>query len=114
MFLIYSPSFTGVPDVRHLTFESLCLGRSSQSIAAGLLRFWVSLNFKKNSEFMGITVFFLDEKVNSVIHGFIPVGRANHYRPSLKAGSVVKVVCFEVATQKSFVLRLLLKHVQDN
>ncbi|KAH0867354.1 hypothetical protein HID58_074376, partial [Brassica napus] len=58
--------FTGVPDVRHLTFESLCLGRSSQSIAAGLLRFWDSLNFKKDSEFMGITVFFLDEKVNVV------------------------------------------------
>ncbi|WZZ46100.1 hypothetical protein YC2023_042359 [Brassica napus] len=46
---------------------------------------------------MGITVLFLDEKVNSVIHGFIPAGRANHYMPSLKAGSVVKVDRFEVA-----------------
>nr|VDD09294.1 unnamed protein product [Brassica oleracea] len=45
-------------------FESLRLGRSSQSIASGLLRFWISLNFKNESEFMGITVFFLDEKVN--------------------------------------------------
>ncbi|KAH0880173.1 hypothetical protein HID58_067567, partial [Brassica napus] len=54
------------PGVRHSTFESLCLGRSSQSIAAGLLRFWDSLNFKKDSEFMGITVIFLDEKVNVV------------------------------------------------
>ncbi|KAG5414616.1 hypothetical protein IGI04_002183 [Brassica rapa subsp. trilocularis] len=33
----------------------------------------------------------------SVIHGFIPVGRANHYMPSLKAGSIVKVDRFEVA-----------------
>ncbi|KAF2568588.1 hypothetical protein F2Q68_00026928 [Brassica cretica] len=33
---------------------------------------------------------------NSVIHGFTPVGRANHYMPSLKAGSIVKVDCFEV------------------
>nr|VDD50659.1 unnamed protein product [Brassica oleracea] len=34
---------------------------------------------------------------NSVIHVFIPARRANHYRPSLKAGSIVKVVRFEVA-----------------
>ncbi|KAF2593881.1 hypothetical protein F2Q70_00044556 [Brassica cretica] len=46
---------------------------------------------------MGITVLFLDEKVNSVIHGFTPAGRANHYMPSLKAGSIVKVDRFEVA-----------------
>uniref|UniRef100_A0A0D3EES6 Replication protein A 70 kDa DNA-binding subunit B/D first OB fold domain-containing protein n=1 Tax=Brassica oleracea var. oleracea TaxID=109376 RepID=A0A0D3EES6_BRAOL len=76
------------------TFESLRLGCSSQSIADGLLRFWDSLNFKKYSVFM---VLFLDEKVNSVIHGFISAGRANHYMPSLKAGPIVKVGCFEVA-----------------
>ncbi|KAF3577161.1 hypothetical protein DY000_02035954 [Brassica cretica] len=63
----------------------------------GFLRLWDSLNFKKNKEFVGITVLFLDEKVNSVIHGFTPVGRANHYMPSLKAGSIVKVNHFEVA-----------------
>ncbi|KAF2559181.1 hypothetical protein F2Q68_00014941 [Brassica cretica] len=34
---------------------------------------------------------------NSVIHGFIPVGRANHYMSSLKAGSIVKVDRFEFA-----------------
>ncbi|WZZ26974.1 hypothetical protein YC2023_010375 [Brassica napus] len=34
---------------------------------------------------------------DSVIHVFIPARRANHYRPSLKAGSIVKVVRFEVA-----------------
>ncbi|KAF3579187.1 hypothetical protein DY000_02032102 [Brassica cretica] len=55
-------------------FESLRLGRSSQSIASGLLRFWISLNFKNE---------------NSVIHGFISAGCANHYMPSLKAGSIV-------------------------
>uniref|UniRef100_A0A0D3CIF2 DUF223 domain-containing protein n=1 Tax=Brassica oleracea var. oleracea TaxID=109376 RepID=A0A0D3CIF2_BRAOL len=55
-----------------------------------LPRFWDSLNFKKDMEFVGITVLFLDEK-------FTPVGRANHYMPSLKAGSVVKVDHFEVA-----------------
>ncbi|KAL0645277.1 hypothetical protein Bca4012_043568 [Brassica carinata] len=85
------------PGVRHSTFESLCLGRSSQSIASGFLRLWDSLNFKKDREFVGITVLFLDEKVNFVIHGFTPVGRANHYRPSLKACSIVKVDHFEVA-----------------
>ncbi|WZZ20785.1 hypothetical protein YC2023_122172 [Brassica napus] len=38
---------------------------------------------------MGITVLFLDEK-------FIPAGCANHYMPSLKVGSIVKVDRFEV------------------
>ena len=32
-----------------------------------------------------------------MIHGFIPAGRANHYMPSLKAGSIVKVDRLEVA-----------------
>ncbi|KAH0896614.1 hypothetical protein HID58_046182 [Brassica napus] len=50
------------PGVRHSTFESLRLGRSSQSIASGFLCFWDSLNFKKDREFVGITVLFLDEK----------------------------------------------------
>ncbi|KAH0893197.1 hypothetical protein HID58_055626 [Brassica napus] len=53
------------PGVRHSTFESLRLGLSSQSIASGILRFWDSLNFKKDREFVGITVLFLDEKANS-------------------------------------------------
>ncbi|KAF3582392.1 hypothetical protein DY000_02034399 [Brassica cretica] len=34
---------------------------------------------------------------DSVIHGFTPVGHANHYMPSLKADSIVKVDRFEVA-----------------
>ncbi|WZZ45411.1 hypothetical protein YC2023_041670 [Brassica napus] len=33
----------------------------------------------------------------SAIHGFIPAGRANHYMPSLKAGSIVKDDRFKVA-----------------
>nr|VDD61393.1 unnamed protein product [Brassica oleracea] len=84
------------PGVRHSTFESLRLGRSSQSIASGFLRFWDSLNFKKDREFVGITVLFLDQKVNFVIHRFTPVGRANHYMPSLKVDSIVRVGRFEV------------------
>uniref|UniRef100_A0A0D3CHW9 Uncharacterized protein n=1 Tax=Brassica oleracea var. oleracea TaxID=109376 RepID=A0A0D3CHW9_BRAOL len=85
------------PGVRHSTFESLRLGLSSQSIGSSFLRFWDSLNFKKDREFVGITVLYLDEKLNSVIHGFTPVGHANHYMPSLKADSIVKVDRFEVA-----------------
>ncbi|KAF3592127.1 hypothetical protein DY000_02020213 [Brassica cretica] len=94
MFLSASP----VPQtgIRHSIFESLRLGRSSQSITSGILCFWDSLNFKKDMKFMGITVFFLDEKVNYVIHRFISTGRANHYMPSLKAGSIVKVDRFEI------------------
>ncbi|WZZ52568.1 hypothetical protein YC2023_052675 [Brassica napus] len=34
---------------------------------------------------------------DSVIHEFIPAGRANRYMPSLKAGSIVKDDRFEVA-----------------
>ncbi|CAN6824965.1 unnamed protein product [Brassica oleracea] len=52
-------------------------------------------------EFVGITILFLDEKVNSVIHGFTPVGHANHYMPSLKADSIVKVGRFEIARLQS-------------
>ncbi|KAL0664655.1 hypothetical protein Bca4012_101493 [Brassica carinata] len=95
--LCLSSSSNRRPGVRHSTFESLRLGLSSQSIASGFLRFWDSLNFKKDREFVGITVLFLDEKVNSVIHGFTPVGRANHYMPSLKADFIVKVDRFKVA-----------------
>ncbi|KAF3600935.1 hypothetical protein F2Q69_00036070 [Brassica cretica] len=91
------PSSNRRPGVRHSTFESLRLGRSSQSIASGFLRFWDSLNFKKDREFVGITVLFLDENVNSVIHGFTPVGGANHYMTSLKEDSIVKVDRFTVA-----------------
>ncbi|KAF2620999.1 hypothetical protein F2Q68_00039403 [Brassica cretica] len=97
VFLCLSSSSNRRPSVRHSTFESLRLGRSSQSIASGFLRFCDSLNFKKDMEFVGITVLFLDEKVNSVIHGFTPVERNDHYMPSLKADSIVKVDRFEVA-----------------
>ncbi|KAG5378623.1 hypothetical protein IGI04_026465 [Brassica rapa subsp. trilocularis] len=94
------------------------LGRSSQSIASGLLHFWDFLNFKKDREFMGIMVLFLDEKVNSVIHGFIHAGRAKNYMLSLKAGSIVKVDRFEVARCSSmykiidhpFVIRFISHH----
>uniref|UniRef100_M4EL37 DUF223 domain-containing protein n=1 Tax=Brassica campestris TaxID=3711 RepID=M4EL37_BRACM len=41
------------------------------------------------------------ENQDSVIHEFTPVGRTNHYMPSLKAGSIVKVVRFEVARGSS-------------
>ncbi|KAH0899041.1 hypothetical protein HID58_048609, partial [Brassica napus] len=57
------------PGVRHSTFESLCLGRSSQSIASGFLHFWDSLNFKKDREFVGITGSYLTkETIRVVIH----------------------------------------------
>ncbi|KAF2587782.1 hypothetical protein F2Q70_00039874 [Brassica cretica] len=96
MFLSASPVPQTGPDIHHSTFEFLRLGRSSQSIAFGFLRLWDSLNFKKDMEFVEITILFLDENVNSMIHGFTPVGRANHYLPSLKTGSIVKVDHFEV------------------
>nr|VDD31006.1 unnamed protein product [Brassica oleracea] len=64
--------------------------KDSQSIASNLLAYGIPLASRK-------TVSFLDEKVNSVILGFIPTGRANHYMPSLKAGSIVKVDRFEVS-----------------
>ncbi|WZZ30678.1 hypothetical protein YC2023_014079 [Brassica napus] len=49
-----------------------------------------------------------------VIHGFTPVGRANHYMPSLKVDSIVKVDRFEVRcssmykiTDHSFLIRFI-------
>ncbi|KAH0910861.1 hypothetical protein HID58_034182, partial [Brassica napus] len=45
---------TGVPDIRHSTFESL------RPLTSSLMD---SLNFRKNIEFMRITVLFFDEKM---------------------------------------------------
>ncbi|XP_048595665.1 uncharacterized protein LOC106354889 [Brassica napus] len=98
----------------HSAFDGLRLGRSAQFVVGRLLRFWDSKNIKKQGEFMGITLLLLDEK-NSVIHGFIPAGRAPHYRPFLRAGSVVRISRFEVArctnmykiTDHPFVIRFI-------
>ncbi|KAL0863126.1 hypothetical protein Bca101_042244 [Brassica carinata] len=58
MSLSASPvSQTSVTGVCHSTFEFLLIGRSSQNIVAGLLRFWDSLKFKKDSEFMVPSIF---------------------------------------------------------
>ncbi|KAH0890143.1 hypothetical protein HID58_052572, partial [Brassica napus] len=65
------------PGVRHSTFESLRLGLSSQSIASGFLRFWDSLNFKRDREFVGITVLFLDEKMKANFSGSSSTSRQN-------------------------------------
>ncbi|KAF3579511.1 hypothetical protein DY000_02028907 [Brassica cretica] len=47
--------------VPYSTFNSLRLGRSTQSIVGRLIRFWDSRNINKNGEFMGITILLLDE-----------------------------------------------------
>ncbi|KAJ4917551.1 hypothetical protein Rs2_03101 [Raphanus sativus] len=59
------------------SFDGLRLDRSTQFVVARLLP-WDSRNIKKQGEFMGITLLFLDEQ-NSVIHGLIPAARG-HYR----------------------------------
>uniref|UniRef100_A0A0D3C1L7 DUF223 domain-containing protein n=1 Tax=Brassica oleracea var. oleracea TaxID=109376 RepID=A0A0D3C1L7_BRAOL len=100
------------------SFDDLRLGRSAQFVVARLLRFWDSRNIKKQGEFMGITLLFLDQQ-NSVIHGFIPAARSGHYRPGLRSGSIVKVSRFEVArctnmykiTDNPFVIRKF-EHLQ--
>ncbi|WZZ65493.1 hypothetical protein YC2023_076863 [Brassica napus] len=58
---------------------------------------------------------------NSVIHRFTPVGRANHYMPSLKVDSIVKVDRFEDAmcssmhkiTDHSFLIRFISLTITD-
>uniref|UniRef100_A0A0D3BXE8 Uncharacterized protein n=1 Tax=Brassica oleracea var. oleracea TaxID=109376 RepID=A0A0D3BXE8_BRAOL len=53
---------------------------------------------------------------NSVIHGFIPAGRANHYMSSLKAGSIVKIDRFEVVrciTDNPFFIRFISPTIND-
>ncbi|WZZ16209.1 hypothetical protein YC2023_109298 [Brassica napus] len=76
------------PGVCHSTFEYLRLGRSSQSIAFGFF----ALRFPELQERQGVC-----GNHDFVIHGFTSVGRANHYMPSLKESSIVKVDRFEVA-----------------
>ncbi|KAF3611975.1 hypothetical protein DY000_02048071 [Brassica cretica] len=77
--------------VAQSAFNTLRLGSSVQIIVGRLLRFWDSKNIKKQGEIMGITLLLLDKK-NSVIHGFIPTGRAPYYCHSLPVGSVVRVM----------------------
>ncbi|KAF3602311.1 hypothetical protein F2Q69_00036692 [Brassica cretica] len=60
---------------------SLCLSSSSNRRSPGIC----------HSTFESLRV-----GRNSVIHRFIPAGRANHYMSSLKAGSIVKVYRFEI------------------
>ncbi|XP_048603915.1 uncharacterized protein LOC106379630 isoform X2 [Brassica napus] len=96
------------------TFDSLRLGRSAQSVVGRLIRFWDSRNISKNGEFMGITILLLDE-LDSVIHGFIPANRANHYWFSLKTGSIVRLDRLDVArvahtykiTEHQYVIRFI-------
>ncbi|WZZ42980.1 hypothetical protein YC2023_039239 [Brassica napus] len=64
MFLSASPvRQTGVPASVTQPSSLSVLSEHSH----GFLRFWDSLNFKKDREFVGITVLFLDEKVLQVI-----------------------------------------------
>ncbi|WZZ25225.1 hypothetical protein YC2023_008626 [Brassica napus] len=59
--------------------------------------------------------------IHSVIHGFIPAGRANHYMSSLKAGSIVKIDRFEVVrcssmykiTDHPFLIRFISPTIND-
>ncbi|VVB16788.1 unnamed protein product [Arabis nemorensis] len=98
----------------YVTFDNLRLGRSPQQIVGRLLRFWDARNIKKNGEFMGIVLLFLDEKC-SVIHGFIPAARANEYRDVLREGLIFQLSVFEVGrctnlyriTDHPFVVRFL-------
>ncbi|KAH0868339.1 LOW QUALITY PROTEIN: hypothetical protein HID58_075361, partial [Brassica napus] len=52
--------------IRLLIDPSSNLRPGVRYIASGFFFFWDSLNFKKDREFVGITVLFLDEKVNVV------------------------------------------------
>ena len=63
-------SVSGAPfsqaAVPHSTLTlSASLDRTTQFVVGRLLRFWDSRNIKKNCEFMGIMLLFLDEKLTS-------------------------------------------------
>lgn len=46
-----------------ICFSDLKAGRTSQKIAARLLRYWEARNVKKGGELMGLDMLLLDEKV---------------------------------------------------
>lgn len=56
--------------IANSTFDSLRLGRSSQSVVGRPIRFWDSRNINKNEEFMGITILLLDELVKIISNLF--------------------------------------------
>ncbi|KAF2570194.1 hypothetical protein F2Q70_00001474 [Brassica cretica] len=68
-----------------ITYVPRAQNQISDSLAMTAILIWVLFIIVSNkSELQSCAVY-------SVIHGFTPVGRANHYMPSLKADSIVKV-----------------------
>ncbi|KAG2291490.1 hypothetical protein Bca52824_038159 [Brassica carinata] len=66
-------------------------GGGKPTIVAVVVEPWRQGQAWRPEEATWLSIFVLD----SVIHGFIPAGRANHYMSSLKAGSIVKIDRFE-------------------
>ncbi|CAN6865941.1 unnamed protein product, partial [Brassica oleracea] len=99
------------PGIRHSTFESLRLGLSSQSLASGL---WLPplLGFPElqDREFVGITVLFLDEKLQARLQSDkfkwndIPTTETDNY-------SLPRIALTMVSRKKKI---LLLKKERDN
>jgi len=67
------------------SFDDLRLGRSAQFVVARLLRFWDSRNIKKQGEFMGITLFFLDEQVLFHLFTIKLLRKTNHLIPLISS-----------------------------
>ncbi|CAG7865349.1 unnamed protein product [Brassica rapa] len=102
------------PPHHDRAFDSLRLGRSSQTIHARLLRFWDTPNMINSNEIRGITMVLLDEK-DSSINAFIPAEWAKLYRQCLQEGQIYEVAHFEVdscpymykTTEHTFVIRFI-------
>ncbi|CAN6995282.1 unnamed protein product [Brassica rapa subsp. trilocularis] len=102
------------PPQHDRAFDSLRLGRSSQTIHARLLRFWDTPNMINSNEIRGITMVLLDEK-DSSINAFIPAEWAKLYRQCLQEGQIYEVAHFEVdscpymykTTEHTFVIRFI-------
>ncbi|CAH8374667.1 unnamed protein product [Eruca vesicaria subsp. sativa] len=81
-----SASLVSNAAVAYSILSSLRLRRTVQSVVAGLY-----------------------------VHGFIPANRANHYQPSLKTGSIVRLGRLEIArfahmhkiTEHQFIIRFI-------
>ncbi|KAF3536905.1 hypothetical protein F2Q69_00020722 [Brassica cretica] len=84
---VYSEELSDEQVVLRISSEICLLGIPSEN----------SEGFPRKNEFPRSYFRGLVSSVYFMIHGFTPVGRANHYMPSLKACTIVKVDGFEVA-----------------
>ena len=89
--------------VAPISFDDFRLGRSAQFVVARFLRFWDSKNIKKQGEFMGITLLFLDEQVLFHLFTIKLLRKTDHLIPLISSVLFWSHVYFLFCSQNSVI-----------